>query len=88
MVKYSHAELKAQILGLTPNDQTGSGRDRTRLVAAGNPAVLAEAADVDQPEPRLRSGPAWHQGLRARPVEHHPGKQDRMDIGRKKAVTY
>jgi hypothetical protein len=43
--------------------------------------------------PHLRGGPnkdgyAYKEGLSARPVDHGPGKQDRMDIGRPKAITY
>jgi hypothetical protein len=91
MAKYdnlSHAEIRAKILGgnATPSR---SSRDRTRLIAAGNPDVLKEAAGVDRPEPRLRSGPAWASGMRAwGGPEHHPGKQDTPDIGRPKQITY
>jgi hypothetical protein len=84
----SHAQIKAKILGMP------APRDRTGLVAAGNPDVIKEAFDrpdaaqaADRPT-RLRSGPAWREGLRARPVEHHPGKMDGLDIGRKKVITY
>jgi hypothetical protein len=82
---FSHAEIKARTLG--------SRRDRTGLIAAGNPDVLSEAhsaqpADVSN-APKLRSGPAWSTGLRAwGGPQHHPGKQDTPDIGRKKVITY
>jgi hypothetical protein len=56
----SHAEIKARILGRT--EPTSGGSDRTRLVAAGNPDVIAEAFDADQPSPRARSGPACMTG--------------------------
>lgn len=75
----SHAQIKAKTLGWP--------RGRTGLIAAGNPDVLREAADVDRAN-AARSGPAWHEGLRARPVEHHPGKMDTPDIGRKKVISY
>jgi hypothetical protein len=83
----SHAEIRAQILGgnATPSR---SSRDRTRLIAAGNPDVLAEAAGVDQSEPRLRSGPAYQESKNARPVEHHGGKMDTKDIGRRRVISY
>jgi hypothetical protein len=35
-----------------------------------------------------KDGPAYQEGKHARPVDHGPGKQDRMDIGRPKAITY
>jgi hypothetical protein len=37
---------------------------------------------------RVKDGPAYQEGLRARPVDHAPGKQDTKDIGRGKVVTY
>jgi hypothetical protein len=79
----SHREIQDHILQRAPST------DRTRLVAAGNPDVIAEAFDAEQPEPRVRSGPAWVSGLRAwGGVQHHPGKMDGPDIGRKKVITY
>jgi len=36
----------------------------------------------------VKDGPAYQEGVKARPVEHHPGKQNRDDIGRPKAITY
>jgi hypothetical protein len=87
----SHADIKAKTLGTRP----ASRAVRTGLIAAGNPDVLAEAADLNRDgapstrEPGLKSGPAWASGLRAwGGVQHNPGKQDTPDIGRKKVVTY
>jgi|SRR5215472_7700878 len=37
---------------------------------------------------KVTDGPAYQEGKKARPVDHAPGKQDRMDIGRKKVITY
>jgi hypothetical protein len=80
----SHREIKSKTLGL-PTDSGG----RTRLIAAGNPDVLREAFDVERPEPRVRSGPAWASGLKAWGGPHHtPGKMDGPDIGREKVITY
>jgi hypothetical protein len=92
----SHAEIRAQILGgnATPS------RDRTRQVASGNPDVIQEAFDepdaaqaADRPGGAgLKSGPAWGEGLRhwraGGATEHHGGKLDGRDVGRKKVVTY
>jgi hypothetical protein len=80
----SHAEIRARILG----GNAKFSRDRTRMIASGNPDVLREAADVDQPEPRLRLGPAYQEGKNARPVEHHGGKMDTKDIGRRRVISY
>jgi hypothetical protein len=83
-----HRQIKARTLGWAP-----SPGDRTRLVSAGNPDVLAEAhgaqpAEVDRANPRLRSGPAWDSGLRAWGGPHHtPGKMDGPDIGRGPVIT-
>jgi hypothetical protein len=87
--RLSHAEIRARILGgnATPSR---SSRDRTGLVAAG-PNVIAEAGGAEgQPaNPRYRSGPGWTESMRAwGGVEHHPGKQDTPDIGRKRVFTY
>jgi hypothetical protein len=84
----SHAEIRAKILG--GNATPSPSRDRTRMVASGNPDVLREAADLDRSgvgQSKLKPGPAWHEGLRARPVDHHPGKQDTPDIGRGPVIT-
>ena len=91
----SHRGLQDRILGRdTPP------RDRTRMVAAGNPDVIREAFDepdaaqaADRPgSTRLKSGPAWSEGLRhwraGGATEHHGGKLDGSDIGRKKPITY
>jgi hypothetical protein len=85
---FSHAAIKARSLGM-PTRRVGAA-DRTGLIAAGNPDVLAEAADVDRSgagRSKLKPGPAWHEGLRARPVDHHPGKMDTPDIGRGPVIT-
>jgi hypothetical protein len=86
----SHSEIKAQTLGTRP----ASRAVRTELIAAGNPDVLAEAADVSRDgapsarEPGLRPGPAWRSGLKAwGGVRHGPGKMDTPDIGRGKVIT-
>jgi hypothetical protein len=103
MAKYdpelSHNEIQSQILSkLSPS--SGPGRDRTRQIAAGNPDVIREAFDepdaaqaADRPgSTRLKSGPAWGEGLRhwraGGATEHHGGKMDTPDIGRPKPVTY
>jgi hypothetical protein len=95
----SHAEIRAKILGGNAT-LSRSSRDRTRMVTAGNPDVIREAFDepdaaqaADRPGgPRLKSGPAWGEGLRhwraGGATEHHGGKMDTPDIGRKKVVTY
>ncbi len=83
----SHREIQAQILGR--GSAPPSTHERTRLVAAGNPDVIAEAADRPNVDARLRSGPAWTSGLRAwGGVQHSPGKMDGKDIGRRKPITY
>jgi hypothetical protein len=83
----SHAEIRARILGGTATPSRSS-RDRTRMVAAGNPDVIAEA-EGQPANPRYRSGPGWTESMRAwGGPEHHPGKQDTPDIGRKKVITY
>jgi hypothetical protein len=79
---FSHAAIKARTLG----GRATSSRDRTRMVAAGNPDVIREA-EGQPANPRYRSGPAWNEGFRARPVDHHPGKQDTPDIGRGPVIT-
>jgi len=85
--RLSHPEIKSKILGV-PNVPTDSGR-RTQLVSAGNPDVLAEAAGVERPDARLKSGPAWSSGLKAwGGPQHHPGKMDGQDISRRKVITY
>jgi hypothetical protein len=45
----SHAAIKARSLGM-PTRRVGAA-DRTGLIAAGNPDVLAEAADSTGPAP-------------------------------------
>jgi hypothetical protein len=85
-----HRQIKAKTLGIP----FGGSRDRTELVSADNPDVLSEArgaqpAQVNQGSARLKSGPAWHSGLRAwGGPEHHPGKMDGPDVGRRKVITY
>jgi hypothetical protein len=89
----SHNEIQSQILG-KPSPSSGPRRDRTRQVASGNPDVLNEAfgsspGEVGRPNPRVQDGPAWRSGMKAwGGVEHHPGKMDTPDIGRRKVVTY
>jgi hypothetical protein len=37
---------------------------------------------------KVTDGPAYQEGVRARPVDHHPGKMTRKDMNRPKVVTY
>ncbi len=36
----------------------------------------------------VKDGPAYQEGVRARPVDHHPGKMDGADLDRSKVITY
>jgi hypothetical protein len=86
---FSHAAIKARSLGM-PTRRVGAA-DRTGLIAAGNPDVLAEAADLDRSgagQSKLKPGPAWNEGLKNwGGVDHHPGKQDTPDISRGPVIT-
>jgi hypothetical protein len=87
----SHNGIQSQILGkLSPS----SGPGRIGQVVAGNRDVLSEAhgalaGDVGRSNPQVQDGPAWRSGMRAwGGPEHHPGKMDGPDIGRRKVITY
>jgi hypothetical protein len=77
-----HAGIRARILGgsATPSR---SSRDRTRMVAAGNPDVIREA-EGQPANPRYRSGRTWNEGLRARPRRPRPRQARHAGYRKKK----
>jgi hypothetical protein len=84
----SFAAIKAAANSSMPIPPVGSDRSRVGLVAAGNPDVLAEAANRE-PSVRLKSGPAWEEGLgNGTQVSHRPGKNDLKQLGRGRPITY
>ena len=71
-----------------PHVPIGASRDRVGLIGSGNKNVLAAA--VGKPRgPKLKSGPAWEEGVRnGTQVSHRPGKNDLDQLGRGKPITY
>jgi hypothetical protein len=85
---FSFADVKRAANSSVPVVPSGSSRNRIGLLASGNPDVLAEAAGGER-SPKLKSGPAWEDGLRnCTPVQHSPGKNDLDQVGRGKPITY
>ena len=85
---FSFADVKRMANSAMPYPPIGTSRDRVGVVNAGNEDVLAEAVGIERGQ-KLKSGPAWHEGLRnCTPVQHRPGKNDLDQLNRGKPITY
>jgi hypothetical protein len=84
----SFAGIKRSIDSSMPVVPSGSNRERIGLLASGNPDVVGEATGKER-GPKLKSGPAWEEGLKnCTPVRHSPGKSDGKELGRGRPITY